>query len=192
MEALLGDCAEAAVTPDDTLEREFVGRLEDASRLAFRVALGVLHNREDAEDIAQEALVRAYRNFDRLRDRERFRAWLVRIAWRLALDHRRSQGRRERRELAMSGHAVPPGVEQMAAWREFERHLYRAMDELPEKLRIVVVLAGLEGYDTREVAALLGLPEGTVRSRLHAARKQLAARLRWIASGPRADGTRLG
>src|SRR5439155_8669511 len=63
MEALLGDCAEAAVTPDDTLEREFVGRLEEASRLAFRVALGVLHNREDAEDIAQEALVRAYRNF---------------------------------------------------------------------------------------------------------------------------------
>ena len=185
MEALLGDCAEAAVTPDDTLEREFVGRLEEASRLAFRVALGVLHNREDAEDIAQEALVRAYRNFDRLRDRERFRAWLVRIAWRLALDHRRSQGRRERRELAVSGHAAPPGVEQMAVWREFERHLYRAMDELPEKLRMVVVLAGREGYDTREVAALLGLPEGTVKSRLYAARKQLAERLRWIASDTR-------
>jgi len=83
-------------------------------------------------------------------------------------------------------------VEQMAAWREFERHLYRAMDELPEKLRIVVVLAGLEGYDTREVAALLGLPEGTVKSRLHAARKQLAERLRWIASGTRPGGTRLG
>jgi DNA-directed RNA polymerase specialized sigma24 family protein len=125
MEALLGDSVEVVVTSDDTLEREFVGRLEDASGLAFRVALGVLHNREDAEDIAQEALVRAYRNFDRLRDRERFRAWLVRIAWRLALDHRRSQGRRERRELAVSGDAAPPGVEQMAAWREFERHLCR-------------------------------------------------------------------
>src|SRR5260370_623808 len=109
MEALLGDCAEAAVTPDDTLEREFVGLLEDASGLGLRVALGVLHNREDAEDIAQEALVRAYRNFDRLRDRERFRAWLVGIAWRLALDHRRSQGRRERRELVESGRAATPG-----------------------------------------------------------------------------------
>src|SRR5204862_172892 len=80
---------------------------------------------------------------------------------------------------------APPGVEQMASWREFERHLYRAMDELPEKLRIVVVLAGVEGYDTREVAALLGLPEGTVKSRLYAARKQLAERLRWIASDTR-------
>ena len=59
------------------------------------------------------------------------------------------------------------------------------MDELPEKLRIVVVLAGVEGYDTREVAALLGLPEGTVKSRLYAARKQLAERLRWIASDTR-------
>src|SRR5437879_7531622 len=141
MEALLGDCADAAVTRDATLEREVVGRLEDASRLAFRVALGVLHNREDAEDIAQEALVRAYRNFGRLRDRERFRAWLVRIAWRLALDHRRSQGRRERLELAVSGHAAPPGVEQMAAWREFERHLYRPQAELPEMVRIGVASA---------------------------------------------------
>src|SRR5437879_13921323 len=124
MEALLGDSVEAVVIPDDTLEREFVGRLEDASRLAFRVALGVLHNREDAEDIAQEALVRAYRNFDRLRDRERFRAWLVRIAWRLALDHRRSQGRRDRRELAVSGHVASPGVQLLAVWREFDRDIY--------------------------------------------------------------------
>src|SRR2546430_10699720 len=141
MEALLGDSVEAVVIPDDTLEREFVGRLEDASRLAFRVALGVLHNREDAEDIAQETLVRAYRNFDRLRDRERFRAWLVRIAWRLALDHRRFPGRGGRPGLAGSRHPAPPRAGQMAARGGVGRHLFPAVGEVSGKRSGVVELA---------------------------------------------------
>jgi RNA polymerase sigma-70 factor, ECF subfamily len=183
MDALVADDAEAVVILDDTLEREFVARLEEASRLAFRVALGVLHHRADAEDVAQEALVRAYQNLGRLRELPRFRGWLVRIVWRLALDHRRSAGRRALREASSAVAASPPSVEDLAASSEFQEHLERAMDELPEKLRIVLVLAGVEGYDTREVAGLLGLPEGTIKSRLHAARKKLAERLRWTASG---------
>jgi RNA polymerase sigma-70 factor (ECF subfamily) len=54
------------------------------------------------------------------------------------------------------------------------------VDELPEKLRIVIVLAAIEGYNTREVASLLGIPEGTVKSRLFLARKQLAKSLQWL------------
>ncbi len=89
MDVILGEYAEAVVIPDASFEREFEQRLADSSTLAFRVALGVLHNREDAEEVAQEAFVKAYRNFQRLRDRDRFRAWLARIAWRLALDRQR-------------------------------------------------------------------------------------------------------
>ena len=66
------------VSRDAGLAREFEERLADCPALAFRVALGVLRNRAEAEDVAQDALVRAYRNFHRLRERERFRAWLVR------------------------------------------------------------------------------------------------------------------
>ena len=182
MDALLDGYAEAAVIPDASLEREFEQRLEVASRLAFRVAVGVLHNRADAEDVAQEALLKAYRNLSQLREPARFQAWLVRISWRLALDHQRSSSRREVREWAAADETAPPSVEDLAASREFNQQLYRAMDELPEKLRMVLVLAGVEGYDTREVAELLGLPEGTIKSRLYAARKKLAERLRWTAS----------
>ena len=67
----------------------------------------------------------------------------------------------------------------MAVANEFDRHLAKAMDELPEKLRQTLVLAGIEGYSTREVAALLDVPEGTVKSRLHLARKQMAEKLIW-------------
>jgi RNA polymerase sigma-70 factor (ECF subfamily) len=162
---------------------EFEQRLADSSKLAFRVAMGVLHNREDAEDVAQEAFLRAYQNFHRLRDRERFRAWLARIACRLALDRIRSAGRRERRELAASEAPPPPTVEDLAASSEFQGHLGRAMQELPEKLRRTLILAAVEGHDLQEVGRLTGSPEGTVKSRLHLARKKLAEKLQWLASG---------
>ena len=159
------------------LAQEFEQRLADCPTLAYRVALGVLRNPAEAEDVAQEAMLRAYRNFHRLRERDSFRAWLVRTSWRLALDRIRSAGRRERRELAAMENCVEAGVENIAATREFERHLAAALDALPEKLRIVMVLAAIEGYNTREVAKLLDVPEGTVKSRLHLARKRLAADL---------------
>jgi RNA polymerase sigma-70 factor (ECF subfamily) len=178
MDALAASLAGSAVSPDASLEREFEQRLADCPTLAYRVALGVLRNPTDAEDVAQESMLRAYRNFHRLRDRESFRAWLVRTAWRLSLDRIRSAGRRERRERDAMLDQPPAAVENVAATREFERHVAAALDALPEKLRIVMLLAAIEGYNTREVAKLLALPEGTVKSRLHAARKQLAQALR--------------
>jgi RNA polymerase sigma-70 factor, ECF subfamily len=173
-----GASLERPVTGAGSLEREFEERLADCGTLAFRVAYGVLRHREDAEDVAQEALAKAYRNLGTLRDRERFRAWLVRIAWRMALDRRRSAKRRERRELAAVETAPAPDAEQLAAASEFQARLWRAIDALPEDLRMVVVLSGIQGYDTGEVAGLLELPDGTVKSRLYRARKRLAEVLR--------------
>jgi RNA polymerase sigma-70 factor (ECF subfamily) len=180
MDELVGTYPEAAVILDTSLEREFEERLADSSVLAFRVALGVLRNRDDAEDVAQEAFLRAYQSFTRLRDRDRFRAWLVRITWRLALDRIRAARRREAREtFVMREELNSPErtVEDIRAAREFEQRLARALDELPEKLRVVVLLGAIEGHDTREVGRLLDLPEGTVKSRLFHARKKLAEML---------------
>ena len=170
--------SEAMAVTGGALEHEFEARLTDSSRLAFRVALGVLHNAADAEDVAQEAFVKAYQNFARLRDRERFRAWLARIAWRLAIDRVRSAGRREQRELDWVEASPELGVEQAAASSELRQQLHHEIDALPEKLRQVLILAAIEGNDMRETAELLGIREGTVRSRLFAARKRLAKRLR--------------
>src|SRR5262245_40990214 len=86
--------AGSLVTADQELEREFESRLADSSNLAFRVAFSVLRQKEDAEDVAQDAFAKAYRSFNQLRDRNRFRAWLVRMTWRLALDRQRANRRR--------------------------------------------------------------------------------------------------
>jgi RNA polymerase sigma-70 factor (ECF subfamily) len=184
MDALAASFPGSEVSQDESLAREFEQRLADCPKLAYRVALGVLHNPTEAEDVAQEAMLRAYHNFYRLRDRERFRGWLVRVAFRLALDRIRAKNRRERYEhdaMRATLSAQPEvSVENLIASREFERQVAQALDALPEKLRMVMVLAAIEGYNTREVAELAGLPEGTVKSRLFLARKKLAESLQCL------------
>lgn len=176
------------VTADREFEREFEARLADSSKLAFRVAFSVLRQREDAEDVAQEAFAKAYRSFNQLRDRTRFRAWLVRMTWRMALDRQRANRRRSVRELPVAD-PVEAGLQarldtaDVVDARERAEHLWNAIAELPEKLRLVVVLAGIEGHDMREVGALLEVPEGTVKSRMFLARKQLKERLSWMVTG---------
>jgi RNA polymerase sigma-70 factor, ECF subfamily len=160
------------------LRREFEERLAECGSLAYRVARGVLRNNAEAEDVAQEALLRAYRRFERLRDRTRFRAWLVRITFRLAIDRARSSKRREVRETLWSQSAPRPSTEDLAATNEFQEQLDRAIEELPERQRLVLLLAAMQGYSLEEVAEMLGLPMGTVKSRLFFARKQLAEKLR--------------
>ena len=156
------------------LDQGFEAQLAESTRLAFRVAYGVLRHREDAEDVAQEALTKAYRKIGTLRERERFRAWLVRITWRLAIDHQRAQKRRGFLGSVDEKHAADKETPaDMLASRERSANLWRAIDALPEKLRIVTVLAGIQEHDIREVALLLNLPEGTIKSRLFLARQKL-------------------
>jgi len=163
-----------AATGDDTLEREFESRLVECSTLVFRVAYGVLRHREDAEDVAQEAFAKAYRSFAQLRDRDRFRAWLVKTTWRAAIDRYHQNRRRGGRELAVQVDAVSSDS---ADASERANRLWSAIDALPGKLRVTIILAGIQGHNTREVAALLEVPEGTVKSRLFLARQQLKDRL---------------
>jgi RNA polymerase sigma-70 factor (ECF subfamily) len=174
--------AGGVVKLDRELEAEFEARLTESSKLAFRVAYGVLRQRQDAEDIAQEALVKAYRNFARLRSRDRFQPWLVRTSWRLALDRQRADRRRAARDGRVD--FAPPPVADDIASRERAGYLWAAIDALPEKLRVVVVLANIEEHDIREVARLLDLPEGTVKSRLFLARQTLKEKLQWMLNDP--------
>ena len=164
------------------LRREFEAQLVDSGALAFRVARGVLRNDADAEDVAQEALLVAFRKFDRLRDSTKLRAWLVRISFRLALDRIRSSKRRgvreadwlrerERSQSAPSPEASP----------DFQPQLERAMAELPEKLRLALLLSAMQEHTLEEVANLLSVPIGTVKSRIFFAKKQLAEKLRCFA-----------
>jgi RNA polymerase sigma-70 factor (ECF subfamily) len=164
------------------LDAEFEARLRDSSGLAFGVAYGVLRNREDAEDVAQDAFARAFRRFHQLRDRDAFRSWLTRMTWRLALDRWRADRRRAAREQVAVSDVQTIDTEQVVVERERSRAVWQEIDRLPDRLRLVVVLSAIEGHDMREVARLLNIPEGTVKSRLFVARNTLAERLQWMKS----------
>lgn len=149
--------------------------------LAYRVALSVVHNHSEAEDVAQEALIRAFRKFHHLRDAQRFKGWLVRMTFRLVLDRRKSARRREQREMQWAGPELrppAPSVEEMVASKQFRDRLTQALEDLPKRLRLVVILAAMEGYTMTEVAEILQTSVGTVKSRLFKARKALAEKLR--------------
>jgi RNA polymerase sigma-70 factor (ECF subfamily) len=159
------------------LKREFEARLVDSSALAFRVAFGVLRQRQDAEQVVQDAFVQAHRGFRQLRDRDRFRTWLVSITWRLAVDREQATRQRAPRQLAQGGplsNAAQAGDE-----RQRIAELWQAIDALPDRLRLVTVLSGIEGHDVRRVALLLGVEEGAVGSRLFFARRRLKEHLQW-------------
>jgi len=162
----------------DDARREFEACLGESGSLAFRVAFSVLRHREDAEDVAQDAFVRAHQRFALLRDRARFRAWIVRVTWRLALDRRRSDARRAARDTSAAASAgqEPSGEAEVLA-RERSVRLWAAIDSLPQRLRLPLVLASIEGHRLSEVAELLRVPEGTVKSRLFEARQILKDRL---------------
>ena len=160
---------------------EFESHLAECGPLAFRVARGVLRNTADAEDVAQDALLRAYHNFKDLRDPARFRSWIVKISFRLALDRWRSKKRREQREILWAmpvNNGLSPTAEEIAASREFQARLDRALDELPEKFRLVLILSAIEGRTLQEISRLLDVPTGTVKSRLFFGRKKLAEKLK--------------
>jgi len=137
-------------------------------RLVYRIAYSVLGNAADAEEVTQEVFLRAFRNLDSLRDTGKFRAWVARMSWRTAINHRRGWLRTLRRETAWHAISTPP-----AGQTELRLALRQQIARLPEKLRAVLLLSAIEGLESPEIAAILEIPEGTVRSRLHLARRQL-------------------
>jgi RNA polymerase sigma-70 factor, ECF subfamily len=146
----------------------------------FGVALRMLGNRAEAEEVAQEAFVRAHRALGDFRGDAKLSTWLYAITSRLCLNRLASGERRMARQgedallrLSDAGPRPDAALER----RELETALGRAIAELPEDRRIVVVLRDLEGLSYEEIAQVLELELGTVRSRLYRARADLKEKL---------------
>jgi RNA polymerase sigma-70 factor (ECF subfamily) len=155
---------------------DFERRVSEAQRSVFAIAYAVLGSHNDAEDITQDVFLTAFRKRAQLRDPETFRAWVARTSYRLALNNRRARQRALARDEA-AARIYTTGVSDdphgLVATRIDERRLRAAIERLPEKLRTAVLLCAVNGLGARTVGAALHVPEGTVRSRLHLARKQL-------------------
>jgi RNA polymerase sigma-70 factor (ECF subfamily) len=156
------------------LSVSFTELVERHSRILYRIALSVVRQPDDAEDVVQEAFLQVYRG-ERWRQMEDERGYLAQVVWRLAVRQHKRKGREQ--ELPIDIRSARPGPEQRAIDRQLEQWLHRQIDALPEKLRIPLALAALGELKLVEIAKILGLPEGTVRRRIHDARTRLRQQL---------------
>ena len=168
----------------DLLEKDLLENLvRQHSRLVYRIAYAVLRSHHDAEDATQETFVRVMRYSQKLARVENHKTWLARIAWRVAVDRNRQQGRK--REIPLDDPEKPlPEVASSDARADDALHgahvsdvLERMIAALPEKLRQPLILSTIEEMRPREVAATLGINEAAVRSRIFRARQILRERL---------------
>ena len=143
----------------------------------FRLAYHLTGRGHDAEEIVQDTYVRAWRSIGSLRDVGAALPWLARITRNLACERRRGRGHREHvLEAAhlecLGGQAIPP--DELIARRELALTVRKAVDALADKYREVLLLREVDDMSYEQIAQLLGVPVGTVESRLHRARHQLA------------------
>jgi len=166
------------------------GTLVDRHRVAvFRAALAALGTREDAEEVAQEAFVAAYRHLGDFREDASFKTWLLSIAWRKALTRRRNVKSLLRRFVQPPDDVewqVPEAgrsQEQAVLDRELHGHVRREIGRLAPKLRDALLLASAGDQSYTEIAGVLGIPVGTFKWRVTEARRQLKIRLAAIGYG---------
>ena len=147
----------------------------------FRAALAALRSPQDAEEAAQDALVRAWQKLGAFRGDSSFRTWLLSIAWNRALSRRRSVGawfaRRAPVEAADRVRGDGAGPHDALRQRELTRHVAAAIDGLSPKLRDALLLAQAGEYGYDEIASMLRVPVGTLKSRVFDARRKVKQRL---------------
>lgn len=170
---------EAALDGDN---KAFGRLVERYQKKVYGLAFGILRNREDAWDVAQDAFVKAYKNLSTFEGNAAFYTWLYRITYNLSLDLLRSRGRRQTEELTEQTQEAageegprPEHPSETAERRELADVVKRAMTKLTEKHRAIIVLREIEGLSYEEMAEVLQISKGTVMSRLFHARRNLAA-----------------
>jgi RNA polymerase sigma-70 factor (ECF subfamily) len=157
-------------------EVRFAALVEAQSRFVFRVVWAVLRNVHDAEDVVQETFLKLYRSgaWEQMEDEC---AFLARAAWRLAVDRIRVNRRR-----GLPGENPLPAAnpEQAAIATDWSATVQKLIDALPEELRQPLALSAIDELTSKEIAEVLGIAEGTVRTRIMRARQILKQKLAGI------------
>ena len=161
------DEAELVARARDGDHDAYAQLVREHEEIVFRVAYLVVHSAADAEDVAQEAFVKAYRALGRFRAGSPFRPWLLRIVGNEARNHRRAAGRRahHQQRAAVLEPVTSPAPDDEVQERESRRRLLAALERLPEGERAALAGRYLAGLTDAETAAALGIPRATVKMR---------------------------
>ncbi|HEX7418842.1 MAG TPA: sigma-70 family RNA polymerase sigma factor [Thermoanaerobaculia bacterium] len=185
-----------AVRHEDALESQAIAAVKGGDRNAYdylvtkymkrvmSVAWGIVRNAADAEDLAQEAFVKAFQSMDRFRSGDPFGPWIFRIVTNLSLDVMKHRTKFRDEELSGDEPAARRDSASLpATTSEIGRRIDQAIESLPQMQRVVARLFLVEGFEHADIASMTALREGTVRSHLSLARKKLREQLADIYGG---------
>ena len=160
---------------------DFESLVEEYGDFVYNLTYRVLGNQADAEDAAQDAFISAYRNFDRFRGESKVSTWLYRIAVNAALMKlRRDRNARQLTQPGVEDMDIPSpiqGPEREALSNELRNQVEQGLDELPENLRMAVVLRDVQGLSNEEAADVLEISVSSLKARLHRGRVLLRQHL---------------
>lgn len=188
--ALKDEAEITARTSDDPVEQRAIEAVKSGDagpydylvskymKRVVSIAWGVVRNASDAEDLAQEAFVKAFQSMGRFRGGEPFGPWIFRIVTNLALDAVKHRTRFRHEEISEAEPAARRDRADLPAMaNELSRRIDDAIESLPEMQRIVARLHLVEQFDHAEIADMMSLSQGTVRSHLSLARAKLKEKL---------------
>ncbi len=144
----------------------------DAQDTLYRVSMSMLKNEHDAQDAVSEAILKAYENLHKLKKQEFFKTWLVRIL----INECKHTLKKSGRATSLENEKLPEISSRDNPYQSVE--LGEAIDRLPKKIRLVVVMFYVEDYSIKEIKRVLNVPEGTVKSRLSKGRALLKENLK--------------
>ncbi len=172
-QSMTWEAAEASHDASLTRQQLFAALVYRQTSFVFRIAFAVLRNAQDAEDVVQETFLKVYRqaNLEEVKDE---RAYLARIAWRVAVSRRGKNPATNEIPEQPSTELTP---EQASASADWDAHVRRLIDSLPPELRDPLLMSATEDLKSNEIAAVLGIPEGTVRNRICRARRILKQKM---------------
>ena len=144
----------------------------------YRIAFGVVRQREEALDVVQEVFIKLFRSIKNFQGRSHFYTYLYRMVMNTAIDHARKSGKKFVSSLDEEGSFEPSdgaekGPERVFLQKELEERVKRAMDKLPAEQKAALIFRDMEGLSYQEMAEAMGCSIGTVMSRLHYGRKKM-------------------
>lgn len=168
-----------AATPLESVETLVIAH----SRMAFRIAYSILRNHHDAEDAVQECFLRVLKHGNRLHQVRNPKTWIARIAWTTALDRRAGRAKVSAHEDAsepelLLGLEDPRlAADDQIARKQFQGFMEQMISTLPEDLRHPLELSTVQELNSAEIAEIMKIPEGSVRTRLMRARQRLREKM---------------
>jgi RNA polymerase sigma-70 factor (ECF subfamily) len=188
-QAILSDASAMDDASDQELGHELEAVVRQHARFVYQVAYLLLRNHHDAEDSTQETFMRVWRYRKRLPEARDLKAWLARIAWRVALDRRKKSAEislADAADAVFKLYAVGESAEKIAGAKQMAVLLDQLIATLPGKLRDPMLLSLDQELTQAEIGRVLNIPESSVRTRLFRARQMLRQKLSSILEGKNA------